>query len=76
MTDAHDNQIIELLLQIRADIDDLKRGQWAPKSDVSSLERQLLTIRQDAALLHQNMVRLEQRLDRMERRLDNIEGRD
>ena len=76
MTEASDNQIIALLRQIRADIDDLKRGQWNPKGDAASLERQLLTIRQDAALLHQNMVRLEQRLDRMERRLDNIEGRD
>lgn len=56
-----EERIINILLGIKADIGDLKKGQFELKEDVT--------------ILKEGQQRLDGRMDRLEGRMDNFEGR-
>lgn len=65
-----ENLLLEHMRAIRAQLDELARGQGELRGRVSSMERHLANVQTDIALIHQRLDEQGIRLDRIERRLE------
>ena len=70
MAPEGENLLLEHMRAIRAQLDDLTRGQSELRGRVSSMERHLANVQSDIALIHQRLDEQGVRLDRIERRLE------